>query len=617
HAAVGVCLVDRQGTVIQINRAGLEIVGASAVDDLNRRGVVSLVDEQTREALARELARGSLRAREVTATRLDGRKVELLVHAREVTTPDHGQCVEAWFTDVTRRRTAERRLRESEERFRSFAESIAEGVVIVNTAGGIVYANRRVAELFGYTRKELAGMELWEFFHPTERESLRSLFAQLVQGQATRVQTEGDGLTKSAAILRLEVSLTPRRKRGKVVGAFVVLRDVTQQRSLEEQLQQAQKMESVGMLAGGIAHDFNNILTEILGYASLIDAEEELPEHLRGMVGQIIELASLAGSLTQQLIAFSRNTRPQRRPMQLNEVVRETARFLSHSMPEGIALRTHLAKDLRIISGDPVQLQQVLINLCVNARDAMPDGGKIVIKTENLTLTEEQRRQFKNQQLHEVVRLRVSDTGVGMDQETMKHIFEPFFTTKSKGKGSGLGLSIVYVIVAGHGGEIQVSSAPGQGATFDIYLPALTEQLKPEPEKRRLPLKGGDECILLVDDQEEMLELAQRMLSRHGYKVLTAKGGAEGVELFRQRADEIDLVILDLLMPDLAGEECARIMRSEKPEVAILLTSGFVPAPRGQEELAQVSDGILQKPFDLRQLLTVVRATLDAKKSRH
>jgi CheY-like chemotaxis protein len=198
----------------------------------------------------------------------------------------------------------------------------------------------------------------------------------------------------------------------------------------------------------------------------------------------------------------------------------------------------------------------------------------------------------------------------------MKTIFELFFTTKAKGKGSGLGLSIVYVIVAGHDGEIQVSSTPGQGATFDIYLPALAEQVVQEPDRKRQPLKGGDECVLLVDDQQEILELGQRMLSKQGYRVLTAKGGAEGVELFRQRAEEIDLVIIDLLMPDLAGEECARLMRALKPEVAILLTSGFVPAPRGQAELAQVSDGILQKPFDLAQLLGTVRATLDGKKGQ-
>ncbi|MGQ9560096.1 MAG: PAS domain S-box protein [Candidatus Oleimicrobiaceae bacterium] len=615
HAAVGFCLVGPQGEVLHINRRGLEILGASSREELNRQGATTLVEGQVGESLARALSRSKVSARPITATRLDGRKVQLLVLARNIAMADLGECVEVWFTDISHHRRAEQRLRQSEQRFRSFAENIAEGVVMTNEVGEMVYANRRVAELFGYSRKELAGMALWGLLHPTEREAVQGLFTQLMRGEATGVHIEVDGQTKGASHLRLEVSLTPRRKRGKVVGAFVVLRDITQQRSLEEQLQQAQKMESIGMLAGGIAHDFNNVLTEILGYASLLDAEEELPAHLRGMVAQIIELASMAGSLTQQLMTFSRTTKPQRRPMQLNEVVRETARLLSHSMPEGIAIRTHLAKELRHVSGDPVQLQQVLINLCVNARDAMAEGGKILIKTDNMTLSDEQRRHFKNQQLREVVRLRVSDTGVGMDQETLKHIFEPFFTTKAKGKGSGLGLSIVYAIVAAHEGEIQVSSAPGQGATFDIYLPALAGQVGQEQDEERLPLAGGSECVLLVDDQEEILALGQRMLSRYGYRVLAAKGGAEGVELFRQRAGEIDLVILDVLMPDMAGEECARRMRAIRPEVAILLTSGYVPAPRGQAELAQVSDGMLQKPFDLSQLLHMVRTTLDAKKT--
>lgn len=613
HAAVGVCLVRKGGEVVQINRRGLDILGASTIEELNRQGVASRVEPEVREALARELGRGPVQAREITATRLDGRKVELLLQARVVTSPEHGECVEAWFVDVTRRRRAERRLRESEERFRSFAENIAEGVIIANQAGQISYANRRVAELFGYTRKELSGTPLLNLFHPTERESIRRLLGEILQGQATRVQTECDAQTKKGSSLRVEASLTPRRKAGGVVGAFVVLRDVTQQRSLEEQLQQAQKMESVGILAGGIAHDFNNILTEILGYASLLEAEEELPPHLRGMVQQIIELSSVAGSLTQQLIAFSSNTKPQRRPMQLNEVVRQTARFLAHSLPETIKVKTHLAHDLRVVSGDPVQLQQVLINLCVNARDAMPQGGRILIKTDNLTLSEEQRRQFKNQNLREVVRLRVSDTGVGMDAETLKHIFEPFFTTKPKGKGSGLGLSIVYVIVTRHEGEIQVTSAPGQGATFDIYLPALSEQLEPALERRREPLKGGNEGILLVDDQPEILELGRKMLSKHGYRVLTSTGGRDALELFQERAGEIDLVILDLNMPDGSGEECARQIRTIKPEVAILLTSGYLPGPLGRRELKEVGDGVLQKPFDLQQLLTQVRAALDSK----
>ncbi len=615
HAAIGVCLVRKDGEVVQINRSGLDIVGASSVEELNRVGLRALVEPQVGEAVAKELQRGMVQAREVSLTRVDGRKVELLVHVRLMRSPAHGECVEAWFTDISRRRRAERRLRESEERFRSFAENIAEGVIITNAAGAIAYANRRVAELFGHARKELAGMPVVDLVHPSDRDAVHALLSQILEGEAARAHTECDAQTKKAISLRMEVSLTPRRKGAKVVGAFVVLRDVTQQRSLEQQLQQAQKMESVGILARGIAHDFNNILTEILGYASLLDAEEDLPAHLLGMVAQIIELSSMAGALTQQLMAFSSNAKPQRRPMQLNEVVRQTARFLAHSLPETIKVKTHLAHDLRIVSGDPVQLQQVLINLCVNARDAMPEGGRILIKTDNITLSDEQRRQFKNQSLREVVRLRVSDTGVGMDAETLKHIFEPFFTTKPKGKGSGLGLSMVYLIVTGHEGEIQVTSAPGQGATFDIYLPALSGQLEAAAEKRREQLKGGTECVLLVDDQAEILELGQKMLSRHGYRVLTATGGQEGVALFQERAREIDLVILDLSMPDMPGEECARLIRSIKPEVAILLTSGYVPGPLGRRGLAEVSDGLLQKPFDLQQLLSMVRSSLDRKKA--
>ncbi len=407
---------------------------------------------------------------------------------------------------------------------------------------------------------------------------------------------------------------------GGISAAIEMVEDITERKKaredrlrLQEQLHQAQKMEAVGALAGGIAHDFNNILQIVMGYSEFMIQQKVEGEKDYADLQKIIEAGHRGVELVKSLMMFSRKAEIEPKLINFNDQVEQLTKMLARIIPKMISIDLDLAPDLAMIKADPTQMDQVVMNLAVNARDAMGDQGKLTIKTENLILDDEYCRTHAGVVPGSYVAITISDTGCGMDKETLARIFDPFFTTKEKGKGTGLGLSTVYGIVRQHNGFILCESDPGHGATFKIYLPAiLPKQESCEDTAGETSPEGGVETILVVDDEESLRVMVGRILGRAGYTVLTAGDGEEALDLYKRGPAKISLVILDLVMPKMSGQECLEELLRIDPKAKILISTGVSP---GDEQTKLVIDprssGFIHKPYDNTQLLSVVRTLLD------
>ena len=403
-----------------------------------------------------------------------------------------------------------------------------------------------------------------------------------------------------------------RDPNGEVTGVQAIVEDISTARMLEEQLRQSQKMEAVGTLAGGVAHDFNNLLQAVNGYSQLLllDKKPGDPEYDELM--GIQNAGMRAAQLVRQLLAFSRKMEGLRRPLDLNLRLAEAETILRRTIPKMIDIELHPGQNLYTVEVDPIQMEQILLNLGSNAADAMPGGGRLTIATRNITLDEEYCRVNLGATPGDYVLLTVSDTGAGMDPDTVKHIFEPFFTTKGVGKGTGLGLASVYGIVKGHGGYITCQSLPGQGATFKIYLPAFQEDksLSQKNTPKRSP-DQSPETILLVDDEDYIKDLASQILQRNGYTTVTADSGEQALDIFQTHPENIDLVIMDLGMPGMGGLKCTTELLRLDPAMKIIIASGYGSEGLVEEALAAGAAGYVSKPYQLKQLVSAVKTVLD------
>jgi CheY-like chemotaxis protein len=364
-------------------------------------------------------------------------------------------------------------------------------------------------------------------------------------------------------------------------------------------------------LAGGIAHDFNNLLQVVQGYAELLmlDKKEEDPGYRE--LQEVVKGARRGSELTRQLLTFSRKAESDLRPVNLNFEVDKTRRLLERTIPKMIAIEPQLAPDVKIVNADPTQVEQVLVNLAVNAKDAMPDGGKLIIQTENVTLDEKYCRTHPEAKAGEHVLLSVSDTGRGIDRETMAHIFDPFYTTKGLAEGTGLGLAMVYGIVKSHGGHITCSSEPGVGSTFGIYFPTIEQEVESEKKVDFGLPQGGTETILLIDDEELIRDLGKETLTAFGYKVLTASDGESGLELYKKEQKCIDLVVLDLIMPGMSGRRCLDEFLSINPKVKVIVASGYSDNGPMQETIEAGAKSFIGKPYQTKQFLKIIRDVID------
>jgi PAS domain S-box-containing protein len=513
------------------------------------------------------------------------------------------------FRDISERERAEEALRDSEERYRSLVAN-ATDMIFIAQDGLIKFPNPAALAITGHSDKELTTLPFVQIIHPEDREMVKGRYARRLNGEEVPNTYSFRILTKEAEVLWVQLNAVLITWEGRP-GILCSLRDITPQKRLEAQYLHAQKMEAVGTLAGGIAHDFNNLLQSVLGYSEMLLLEKKADDPSYQPLTAIMEATQRGAELTRQLLTFSRKVQSKRKFLNLNQEIVQVERLLQRTIPKMIQVELRLAGDLRMISADPVQIGQVIMNLAVNARDAMPEGGRLVIGTQNITLDEEFCRRHIGAGPGSHVLLSVSDTGQGMGKRVLEHLFEPFFTTKGVGQGTGLGLAMVYGIVKDHDGYIECESELGKGALFKIYLPAVGQAAEKEESERRNESKGGTETILLVDDEQALRDLARTTLKAFGYTVLTASNGEEALEIYRREKDRVRLIILDLIMPGIGGMKCLEGLRRIDPRAKVMIATGYYPEDLAKGVLEGQARGFISKPYNVNELLLAVRKALD------
>jgi two-component system, cell cycle sensor histidine kinase and response regulator CckA len=526
--------------------------------------------------------------------------------------------------NVTERREAEAALRLREREFRELLEHGRDVISVLEPDGDLRFTSPAVERVLGYGRTELAGTYLGELVHPEDAPAMLELFDRAINTPGKPRVAELRVRHRNGAWRILELVATSLIEDPAIRGIVVNARDVTERREAEEalrrseqQLLQVQKMEAVGRLAGGVAHDFNNLLTAIRGNAELLLMDLPAESHSREDVEEIRRAADRATALTRQLLAFSRRQVLQPRLLDLNQSVTEIERMLRRLLGEDVELETRLAPGLRPVRADPAQVEQVILNLAVNARDAMPNGGVLMVCTGAMDLTEEMRRKHPYVVPGQYVLLEVGDTGHGMDTRTLEMAFEPFFTTKPTGKGTGLGLSMVYGIVKQSGGYVWIDSEPGRGTRVRVYLPVASggpeaEEPAPAPAAR----VRGRGTVLLVEDEETVRRIAERILVRGGYSVFTAGEGAEAVALSRQHAGTIHVLVTDLVMPRMNGSDLAQRLMAERPGLRVLFISGYDRDAARTSGPLEAGTDFIEKPFSPELLLERVARLIEQSAAR-
>jgi PAS domain S-box-containing protein len=602
--------VDRSRRVRVWNRAAERLFGWAAGELLcSANPIVPSSRESEYHSFCDRALDGERLIVETQRQRRDGSLVDVLLSVAPIAGADGSiRSVVALFADISDRKQAEALLREREEHFRSLIENAHDMIAVVDAAGVLTYVSPAVLRLLGHSPEGVVGTSAFQSIHPDDAELAWNRFAaaragQLQERMLTIRVRHADGSWRS-----FEAVANPQHPGDPTSPLIVNARDVTERTALEQQLRQAQKMEAIGLLAGGIAHDFNNVLTAILGYGQLLRLE--LPEGSAAAadVDEIMKAGERAGALTRQLLAFGRKQVLHPQPLSLTALVAELQKMLGRLIGEDVQLRTALDAALTPVLADSHQMQQVLLNLVVNARDAMPRGGALTITTGNVALD----RPWDDRQARLApgrwVMLSVSDTGIGMPPEIAARVFEPFFTTKEPGRGTGLGLSTVYGIVAQSGGQIALETEIGVGTTFRIYLPAADVCTGADARAPAGSARGGTETILLVEDEPGVRRLIRTMLERQGYAVLEAADAEEATSLAGGDGT-IDLLLSDVVMPGTSGVDLAQHLLGVRPDLKVLHMSGFAMAPHGGELSPNV--GFLQKPFTPDALTRTVRECLD------
>ena len=502
------------------------------------------------------------------------------------------------FLDISERKRAEAAFREAEEKYRDFIENATQGIFRANLQGDLLDVNPALVAMLGYgSKEELLSLNLDRdvYENPADRTMAWQIYQ--LNGRGTGFEVNWKRKDYKTITVRL-CGRVVRDQDNQIKHFEVTAEDVTEKRTLEEQFRQAQQMEEMGRLAGGISHDFNNLLGVVIGYSDLALTSLSPNDPLRDQIEEIKKAGHRAASLTRQLLAFSRSQVLTPKVLDLNTVVAETSKMLLRLLGEDIELITKLSPVLDHVKADPTQIEQVIVNLAINARDAMPKGGKLVIETRNAELD----RSYGLLKLVDVqagnyVLLTVSDTGIGMDKETQARIFEPFFTTKGMGKGTGLGLATVYGIIRQSGGYIWVYSEVGRGTTFKVYLPRVTEMLSEVEPEISSPLPSSSGTILLVEDEDSLRELSHRVLEGLGYTVIEAANGAEAMRIASQCADRIQLLVTDVVMPGMNGRELAELLVASHSEMKVLYVSGHTDDVIVHYAILKPGVAFLEKPF--------------------
>jgi PAS domain S-box-containing protein len=620
QVAVGMTIVSLDGRFQRANQRFTEIAGYS-LEELRGMTYAELTHPDDRAA-DRQHVGPLLRGERATShwtkrhVRKNGEVICVAITASVLRNPDEPQCLLAVIEDITAHLRAEEALRQSEERFRQVVERAPEGILVIAGQLEIRYANPAAVRIFGAeSAAALLGVSLLEHVRPDERESSRERCLTAIGGTPVG-RAERRLLRVGGVEFPGEVHAASIVYDGEP-AALAFFRDVTEQKQaeeersrLEQRLRQAQKMESVGRLAGGVAHDFNNHLTVINGYCDMLLESLDPQDPLAQELGEIRAAGDRAAALTQQLLAFSRKQIVERKPIVVNQVVEEFGRLARRLIGDDIDVVTELDPALGVVMADRGQMHQVLMNLAVNARDAMPGGGRITVRTENADLDQTD-PEMQDRKPGRYVLLTVRDTGAGMGPEILQKIFEPFFTTKPMGVGTGLGLATVYGIVEQSGGFIRVASQVGNGTTFRIYLPRIAGNAQETDVRPAAPLPAsGHETVLVVEDQAEVRKLAMAILSKNGYRLLEASNGPEALELAAGFPGVIDLLVTDVVMPGMTGRELAGRLQTARPALKVLYTSGYSSDVIARQGMLDPGVVYLSKPFAPVDLAGKVREML-------
>lgn len=571
--------------------------------------------EKANASVERSLRTGELLNYHFRIIRPDGEIRTLHARGRAIK-DEKGQVLKMFGTaqDVTEIIEAQEALKASEEKYRTILETIEDGYYEVDLAGNFTFFNDAICRILGYSPDELMGMNNRAYTDEFNAKKLYETFNRVFRTGKPEKGFDWAMIRKDGEVRTVEASTTLiRSPDGEAIGFRGIVRDVTERKKLEAQLRQAQKMETIGRLTGGIAHDFNNLLTVILGNVEFGLQDSQAGDAVHEDFQEIEQAATQARDLVRQLLSFSRRQEIKPEPLDINAVVEQFLKMQRRILGEHIESRTELRPNLPSVWVDPVQIQQVLMNLCVNARDAMPEGGCLTIKTDCVKgaaiadLTDE------GDADREYVQITVEDTGTGMDDQTQARIFEPFFSTKAVGEGTGLGLSVVFGIIRQHQGHIEVQSAPGQGTRVHIYLPVRSKTPEKATDRERKPEQTeGHETILLVEDEDNVRRVAIRILEQLGYDVMTASDGRHAIEVFEKHHPHVDLVIMDMVMPNMGGAEAIQRIRQLAPNLPFLLITGYDASTEMDEVLT--GDGrvaVLFKPFDRPSLAKKIRELLD------
>ena len=610
-----IILTDLEDRILIVNDQAVRLHGCGTVADLVGKSSLDFIAPEDRASVAENarlaIESGEIRSLEYTSIRCDGSRCPVELNASLIRDRlGNPTALVGVVRDLSARKRTEAELRQALELRDRIMESVPNGIATLDVAGRFTHVNRRVAEITGYSQDELIGRHLGELLPPDLVEAATSPVSK-VMSEAASISAAEIPLTRPDGTKRtVRFSIGPLRAEGEIIGAVATAEDITEQRQLEQRFAQAQKMEAVGRLAGGLAHDMNNLMTAVIGYSELV--MEALPRNGRiyTQVEQIHAAGERAVNTSSRLLALARRQVIQPKVVDLNDLIFDIHRTLGHLIGEDIELALLPTRGLHAIEIDPGQFEQVLLNLAVNARDAMPHGGKLVIQTANLSVPEHS--DDENSHAADWVLLTVSDTGTGMDEDVKRHLFEPFFTTKEVGKGTGLGLATCYGIISQAGGRIEVESAPAEGAIFRIYLPASkTAPSDDAPAQDAGYLPGGTDTILLVEDEDSVRELAAFVLGQQGYNVLTAPNGREGVRVARRHIGEIDLLLTDVVMPEMGGRELADCLRITQPKTRVLFMSGYAADDIVHRGVIEQQVNFLEKPFSPLALLRKVRDVLD------
>jgi len=548
----------------------------------------------------------------------DGARVPVEIHSRAITYRSKKVILNV-ARDVSKRFEAEKALRESEERYRSVVENSRDGIVILNDELNILYANERFSEILGRPRIEIEGRDFRKYLEPSGRSNIEAHYRKIQKGGkinsgpvCTIMRDTGEERSVKISTNRFQDSSEKERIVSQISDITDQLRAESEKQHLEAQLMHAQKMEAIGTLAGGIAHDFNNILMGIQGYLSLMRLGDDAADPENDQYGKYIQgiedNVMSAANLTDQLLGFARKGKYTLRLTSLNDIAEKSTRMFMRTKKE-ITLHKRCQEDIWNVEVDQGQIEQVLINLYLNAWHAMPDGGDLYIQTENVVLSDAHCKPFEVKGGH-FVKLSVTDSGIGMDEDTIGRIFEPFFTTKEIGKGTGLGLASAYGIIKNHNGIIRVYSEQGHGTTFVIYLPASQAEETDESQTDYSLIKGT-EHILLVDDEEGPIMVEKLMLKELGYRVTTAESGREAIDIYAENTDTVDLIALDMIMPEMSGSATYEELKKINPAARILLVSGYSLNKQVEELLDLGCNGFIQKPFDIIELSRTLREVFD------